>query len=67
MAPASRVRQRYEKMFRDRQGAGEGAGGSPHAGERSPESPPPKFLGTISSVFAPHLQYALHACFTYLR
>ena len=56
MAPASRVRQRYEKMFRDRQGAGEDSGGSPKGGSSSPGSPPPKFLGTISSVFAPHLQ-----------
>ena len=57
MAPASRVRQRYEKMFRDRQGAGEDSGGSlKGGGSRSPGSPPPKFLGTISSIFAPHLQ-----------
>ena len=55
MAPASRVRQRYEKMFRDRQGAVEGSEGSPN-GTQAPEAPALKFVGTISSVFAPHLQ-----------
>lgn len=60
-SPASRVRRRYERMFKERQdGAGDSQ--SPTAGSRGdpqgpagPAVPRTAFVGSISSVFAKHL------------
>lgn len=60
-SPASRVRRRYERMFKERQD-GAGDSHSPTAGSRGdpqgpagPMVPRTAFVGSISSVFAKHL------------
>ena len=61
-APASQVRQRYERMFRERQKAG---GDAPEDAEERPESASqPVFQGAISTVFAKYLRCDIHTLFS---
>lgn len=56
-APASQVRQRYERLFREKQNAGtELSEGKPAALEATAQT---AFQGAISTVFAKYLKYAL--------
>ena len=53
-APASQVRQRYERLFREKQNAGtEGAEGKAATAESTAQT---AFQGAISTVFAKYLK-----------
>lgn len=56
-APASQVRQRYERMFREKQKAGDESPGSEAA--TADTSAQTAFHGAISTVFAKYLRYGI--------
>ncbi|KAK9837632.1 hypothetical protein WJX74_001749 [Apatococcus lobatus] len=63
-SPASRVRQRYERMFREKQRAGDDslAGGGSHPPQAAAETAArTAFPGSVSSVFTPHLHVYVDA------
>lgn len=61
-SPASRVRQRYERMFREREGAEalteEGARAAEAAREAANAAARTAFHGSIATVFTKHLRQA---------
>ncbi|KAK9858463.1 hypothetical protein WJX84_000384 [Apatococcus fuscideae] len=63
-SPASRVRQRYERMFREKQRVGEDSlamGGSHPPQAASETAARTAFPGSVSSVFTPHLHVYVDA------
>ena len=69
-SPASAVRERYERMFKEKQQgpgkglAGGGLPGDPAAAALAAQGQAVRtaFQGSISSVFTKHLRYAPHSC-----